>query len=157
MVAWIIVGDNVVAHTAPVEVNVGDVIEGIVEMGGGDDFTVEWIDTSNGTSAYVSANLWNYPGVSFEYADTGVLEEYGVTSCSQYPDGANGSTAFIAVQMQDECDNPWTPPVPAWWWCRNTVGTDPSKWSSIAQPLGGACNQSVSNFTFFGNTALLYY
>ncbi len=153
-------GSWTLAVTPLVTVHTGDTILGIIELGRPAGYVVESIDESNSGGGEADEGLTvdltgSYPGIQFTDAFPAVLEEYGVTTCDQYPDGSNGSTNFMGIGMQDECNA-------REWWCRQAVGTDPSTWQQQDWQSNGShgpdCNFSVSNGNIFGILiSSLYY
>jgi len=101
-------------HTEPFSVNADDVIVGKITCSGVPcTWSVEITDSTTG----VSAVLMPVTNTGFPIVLGGVLEQYNIQSCGQYP--ATGQTAFD-VALTDQSGNPLQPI-----WSPTIVGTLP--------------------------------
>lgn len=80
------------------EVRAGDTVEFLVDMVGTNEMQVEVSDNNTGYWYYLD---YYFPSVLTDYiADTGVMENYGVTNCNQYP----ATTTSIKFTIDYLCD-----------------------------------------------------
>jgi hypothetical protein len=105
-------------HSTPISVSAGDAMLGSVTasdcQGGECWWTVIARDLTRQTqSTYVIEDTWNYPN-----AAGGVVEVWGLTTCSQYP---RTGVFYSAIALHDEYGVGVTPS----WWNRVTPGLDP--------------------------------
>ncbi len=89
-------------YSPPVQVSQGDLIVGTVYISGQSGNTLDWAvgtfdETSGGYTTYATAST----NVQWNWAYAPVLEEYGVTSCSQFPaaTGYFAATAFSNILL----------------------------------------------------------
>ncbi len=96
-------------------VNSGDALVGTMQGNGScsgghcDSWTITTLDTTTGASTSLDTNPDPNPStpLAFTWANGGVLEQYGVTSCDQYP--PDGAITFSSVVAQDSNFSTVTP------------------------------------------------
>jgi hypothetical protein len=127
----------------------GNEFSGVLDMTYNNSTSQNWTITANdltaGTSTSNNVSI-NETG-AFNAAQNGVLEAYGVSSCSAFPSGSSGWTYWNAPNMyQGTSYNDRIAVTPSWFlWDYNGTG-----WS------GPICNFSASNVDSIGNTNLDY-
>jgi hypothetical protein len=109
------------------------------------NWTITAADTTNGTST--SNTFTVNQSSSFNTAQNGVLEAYGISTCSAFPSGSSGWTYWDAPRMyQGYSYLDRNPVTPGWFlFDYNSAG-----WT------GPLCNFSASNVDSVGNTNLDY-
>jgi hypothetical protein len=90
-------------YSKPVEVNVGDTINGTIKStcAAGVESCTKWDIGTEDFTTKKSTTLANTPseGQTFNWAQSGALEVYDIAQCSDYP--PNGSITFSKVALYD--------------------------------------------------------
>lgn len=94
--SWYVTGTNTVAVSTLLSVNVGDTIEGFISAhdctsAGVCSWVVSVWDGSRGSAINAM------PGTTFDFAQKGVLETYGVTNCNKLPTEGDTGASFTNV------------------------------------------------------------
>jgi hypothetical protein len=114
--SWYVTSSNQFFASPLATVQPGDVIDGSIvgTTGCSNGTCTEWTITTTDTSqsgASPTVLRSDGGGLSYQWAQAGVLEAYSITSCDQYP--ASGSLRFDSVRVLDangtELTQPWTP------------------------------------------------
>jgi hypothetical protein len=132
--SWNCCPSGVTNYSTPVTVNVGDTILGTIKGAckAGNQSCSKWDITTKDVTTGKKTTLSNTPseGQTFNWAQSGVLEVYNITQCSDFP---KGTTEFSKVALYDynfkEIKSPgWAP---MYWvtkgsttpWCSYAVKT----------------------------------
>jgi hypothetical protein len=119
---WLVGPNNFAFYSTPEQVFVGDTIAGFTKITPGGFYQVWAVDVTKPTVT-TSGNLPSFsglPGFQWKWAYAGVLEAYGVTSCSQFP--ASFDTVFQNVYVYHGYPN---------------YLSDSTAWSGVVYPYGG--------------------
>jgi hypothetical protein len=110
--SWL-VGTNYAFHSPLETVNPGNTLFGYTEVTGKSGSTLDWkveaYDQSTGAYSWITTNTTGY---TWSWAYAGVLEAYGITSCSQFP--SNLKDSFTQTQVYQGTTT-YTPADPAWY------------------------------------------
>jgi len=116
MASWNCCVSGTTYHSSPINVSVGDSITGDTYSNCSPGVSCStWKIVSKDVTKGTSTTLTTNPYASLTWVFGGVLEAYGVSSCSQYP--SNGSIAFSNIKVYDlnqvqVASPPWTKDYP---------------------------------------------
>jgi hypothetical protein len=111
--SWLVGSNGYAFHSPPVNVYPGHTINGYTWITGVSGSTTNWevygYDQTNGAYTWITA--WT-SGLQWNWAYAGVLESYGISSCSQFP--ASGYAAFYNTSVYHGYPSYYS--VPASWY-----------------------------------------
>jgi hypothetical protein len=137
--SWMVGPNNYAFHSPPETVSPGNSLFGYTEITGTSGSTLDWKvqaqDTTTGAYSWITATT---SGLHWTWAFAGVLEAYGVTSCSEFP--SNGRAVFTNSAVDHGF--PWYD------------GISPQGWFGASYGYGGP---SCSFQVVAGNTSTLSF